>query len=63
MVLTKYYSSEKIYEEVLIYKLVPRQCSNCIPYEGQNKLSRFRCCANVCDFARATRSLLTTEKY
>jgi hypothetical protein len=36
MILTGYYSSEKIGEEVLVYKPVPGPYSGCVPYEGQN---------------------------
>lgn len=36
MVLTGYFSSEKIGEEVLVYRPVPGQYAGCVPYEGQN---------------------------
>lgn len=36
MVLLSYFTSEKIGEEVLVYRPVPGPYSGCIPYEGQN---------------------------
>lgn len=36
MVLTSYYTSEKIGEEVLVYKPVPGPAVGCVPYNGQN---------------------------